>query len=255
MLLRYVLAMALGGLQAPPRDSLLAQGIRLAPMEPAAALVRFEGMLARDSTDVVANWRAAIALNDIAQPLVAKGNRPRRDSLLARGEDDARRAVRLAPHDARALFSLGLVLGNTALTRSIKPKIRMAVEIRDLAVRALAADSTHDGAQHLLGRWNYEVMKLSGFERFVAKRLLGAGVFREASWAEARTHLERAVALDPARIYHRLDLARVCLERGDSAAAGVELRRIAELTNRFAADTTYRREAAELLRKLDQSRR
>lgn len=255
MPLRYALAIALGIIQGPLRDSLLADGIRLAPLEPAAALERFETILARDSTDLVANWRAAIALNDMAQPLTAKADRPRRDSLLARGQRDARRAVSLAPRDARALFSLGLVLGNTALTRSIKPKVRMAVEIRDLALRSLAADSSHDGAHHLLGRWNYEVMKLSGFERFVAKSLLGAGVFGEASWEDARTHLERAVALDPTRIYHRLDLARVCLERKDTAAAGAQLRRIAELPNRFAADTTYRREARELLRKLDQDRR
>jgi tetratricopeptide (TPR) repeat protein len=242
----------LGVLQAPSRDSLLAEGIRLAAMEPAAALVRFEAILARDSADVAANWRAAIALNDVAQPLTGKTDRPRRDSLLARGQRDARRAVALAPNDARALFSLGLVLGNTALTRSTKPKVRMAVEIRDLAVRALTADSTHDGAQHLLGRWNYEVMKLSGFERFIAKSLLGAGVFGLASWDEARRHLERAVALDPARIYHRLDLARVCMARKDTAAAGAELRRITGLPNRFAADTTYRREAVELLRRLEQ---
>jgi hypothetical protein len=214
--------------------------------------VRFEAILARDSADVVANWRAAIALNDVAQPLIAKADRSRRDSLLARGQRDARRAVALAPTDPRALFSLGLVLGNTAITRSIKPRVRMAVEIRDLAVRALAADSTHDGAHHLLGRWNYEVMKLSGFERFIAKSLLGAGVFGLASWEEARRHLERAAALDPGRIYHRLDLARVCLERKDTAAAGAELRRVAGLPNRIAADTTYRREAVELLRRLEQ---
>src|SRR5207247_1485330 len=112
---------------------------------------------------------------DMAQPLRAPALRARRDSLYSRAERDARRAVRLAPNAAPALFSLGLVLGNRALTRGIKERIRMAGEIRGLALRALAADSAH-----------------------------------------ARAQLER----------------------------------ILRLPDRFAADTSYRREAGELLAKL-----
>lgn len=238
-------------LQAPTRDSLLAEGIRLSAMQPAEALVRFDALLARDSGDVEAGWRAAIARSDMAGGLIGGSERGRRDSLLARAERDARRATTLAPSNARALFALGMVLGNSALTRGIKQRVRLAVEIRDLALRALAADSTHDGAHHLLGRWHYEVKRLSGLQRFVARTFLGGGVMASASWAEAREHLARAVALDPTRIYHRLDLARVELATEDLAAARAELEAIALLPARVAADATNRREAAELLRKLD----
>jgi len=216
-------------------------------MQPAAALVRFETILAQDSLNTEANWRAAIALNDLSLPLTGKPDRARRDSLLARGQEHARRAVRVAPNNASALFALGLLLGNTALTRGTKEKVRMATEIHSLALRAIAADSNHDGALHLLGRWNYEVMSLSGFQRFVAKSILGGGVFAQASWEEARRDLERAVTIDPQRIYHHLDLARVLAARNETAAARTELRRIAGLPNRVAADSTYRREAVELL--------
>lgn len=250
MEITYAFTAILALVQGPSADSLMAEGARLAPMEPAAALVRFETVLALDSLSVPANWRAANALSDMSLPLTRKADRPRRDSLLARGQEDARRAVRLAPTDAHALFALGLVLGNTALTRGGKEKVRMATEIHSLALRAIAADSSHDGALHLLGRWNYEIMKLSGIERFIAKSILGGGVFGQASWQEARRDLERAVALDPDRIYHRLDLARILSARNETAAARSELRRIAGLPNRVAADSTYRREAAELLARL-----
>jgi tetratricopeptide (TPR) repeat protein len=255
MMTTYLLAAVLASLQSAPRDSLLAQGIRLAPMQPVLALARFEAVLAADSADVAANWRAAVALNDLAQPLRTSTDRARRDSLYARAERCARRAVRLAPGSASSLFSLGLVLGNVALTRGIKERVRLAKEIRDLALRALAADSSHDGAHHLLGRWHYEVMKLSGVERFVAKSFLGGAVFGQASWSEARRELERAVALDSTRIFHRLDLARVEAERNDPAAALAQLRRVAELPDRFAADTIYRREAGELLARLQKRQR
>lgn len=248
-MIRYAVGIALGALQGPARDSLVAEGVRLAPMQPAAALARFEAVLASDSLDLVANWRAAVAGSDAALPLTARSGRPARDSLLATAQQRARRAVRLAPDDAQTLFVLGLVLGNTALTRGVRDRVKLAEEIRSLALRAIAADSLHDGAHHLMGRWNYEVMRLSGLERFVARNLLGAGTFGEASWEEARREMARAVALDPVRIYHHLDFARVLLARKDPAAAA-ELRRAAELPIRFAADTTYRREALELLEKL-----
>ncbi len=229
----------------------MAEGTRLTAREPAAALVRFETLLARDSADAVANWRAAVALNDLAQPLTARAERIRRDSLSARAERYARRAVRLTPNDARALFSLGLVLGNVALSRGVRERVRMATEIRDLAVQAIAADSTHDGAHHLLGRWNYEVMRLSGVSRFIARSFLGGGAFGKASWEEAQREMERAVEIDPTRIYHRLDLARVYVERKEIDAARKELRKLAELPDKTAADPSYRRQAAELLARID----
>ena len=246
----YAIVVLLAGAQAPARDSLLAEGIRLAAMQPAAALVRFDALLALDSTDLEANWRAAIARNDMAEPWRSAAARPRRDSLLAQAQANARRALRLDSTNGRALFALGLVLGNTALNRGLKERVRMAVEIHDLALRALAADSSLDGAHHLLGRWNYEVMKLSGFERFVAKTLLGAGELGQASWDAAQRHLEKATELDSTRLYHRLDLARVYLARKDTRAARRQLETLRGLPDRVAADSSYRREAADLLRQL-----
>ena len=239
-------------MQAPSRDTLLAEGVRLAPMHPAEGLARFGAVLAVDSLDVEASWRAAIARSDLALPLTGKRDRPRRDSLLGQAQTDARRAVRMAPGDVNALFALGMVLGNTALTKGVRDKVRMSNEIRSLALSAVAADSTHDGAQHLLGRWHYEIMRLSGFERFIAKSILGGQEFGKASWSEAQRRLERAVALDPQRIYHRLVLARILAARKDRAAAAAELRRIGELSDQVAADSTYRREAGEMLLKLRQ---
>ena len=221
-------------------------------MEPAEALARFELLLRADSLDVEAGWRAAMARSDMALPLREKRDRPRRDSLLEQAQKYARRAVRVAPDNVNALFALGMVLGNTALTKGIRDKVRMSNEIRSLALRAVTADSTHDGAQHLLGRWHYEVMRLSGFERFIARSILGGEEFGKASWSEAQRRLELAVALAPERIYHRLVLARILAARKDKSGAAAELERVAALPDQVAADSMYRREAGEMLAKLRQ---
>ena len=89
----------------------------------------------------------------------------------------------------------------------------------------------------------------------MAKSFLGGAVFREASWDEARRHLERAVAIDSTRIFHRLDLARLYAAREQPAAARAQLDRILRLPDRFAADTIYRREAGELLARLQKRER
>lgn len=233
-----------------PRDALLAGAIELSALEPAEAARRFELLTLRDPLDAEAHWRAAIAWSESASALTAKSERPRRDSLNTRAEVHARRALALDSAGAGPAFALGLVLGNTALTKGIKARVRLAVHVRALALRAVAADSTHDGAHHLLGRWHAEVRRLSGFERLIAKTILGGGVFGDASWASARAHLERAVALDSTRIFHRLDLAAICMDLEDYACAETELRQVAELPERVAMDPVYKREGARLRARL-----
>ena len=56
-------------------------------------------------------------------------------------------------------------------------------------------------------------MRLSGLSRFFAKSFLGAGIFNQASWAKAIFNMEKAVELDPGRIYHHLELAEIYAER------------------------------------------
>ena len=261
---RYRLALLAGigaftvGAQAPPssppRDSVLATAISLAPLHPVEAAALFEALTLRDSLDTEAHWRAAIVLTEAASALTEKADRPRRDSLNARAEAHGRRARALDSSGAEAAFALGLALGNTALTKGIRERVRMAVEVRQLALRALAADSTHDGAHHLLGRWHAEVRRLSGFERLIAKTILGGGVFGEASWAEARAHLEHAVALDSTRIFHRLDLAKVCYDLEDYDCAAAQLRQVDALPERIAMDTRYKQEGARLQARVERSR-
>lgn len=213
-------------------------------------LAHFEAALALDSTSYEANWRAAIALLDEGEMIPDTVKSAQRDSLYARAESLARRAVAADSTRAEGHFALAAAVGRASLTMGKKARIRRAAEIRAEALKTIAIDPRHDGAYHILGRWNAEIMRLSGLSRFFAKKFLGAGIFNKASWEEAITDMEKAVELDPGRIYHRLELAEIYGDRKRYPEARRELDKVADLPDREIMDPEYRRQATALSRKL-----
>ena len=213
-------------------------------------LAHFEAALADDSTGYEANWRAAMALLDLGEQIPDTAESAERDSLYARAETLARRAVAVDSTRAEGHFALAAAVGRASLTMGKKDRIRRAPLIRDAARKAIALDSTHDGAYHVLGRWHAEIMRLSGLSRFFARQFLGAGIFKEASWDSAVVNLEKAVALDPGRIYHRLELAEVYADRKRFEEARTQLAEVEMLPDRELRDSAYRREAGELAGRL-----
>ena len=216
-----------------------------------AALAAFEAALAIDSLDAAANWKAALTLVDMGKATPDSVKDPARDALYARAEVLARRATIADPGSADAHFALASAIGRASLTRSKKERVRRAAEVREEALKALSLDHRHDGAYHVLGRWNAEVMRLSGVERFFARSFMGGKVFGQANWDEAVKYLERAVSLKPSWIYHRLDLAEVYVDRRRYADARQQLTAIPALELADASDEQYKRDAAALLQRIE----
>jgi tetratricopeptide (TPR) repeat protein len=241
------------GLATVPPDpaSEIAQGVAaFSARQPDLALRHFENALAMDSTSYEANWRAALALITLGNETPDSVKSPQRDSLFARAERDARRAVAGDSLGADGHFLLARALGQTALTKGKKERIRLAGEVRREALRAIELDPRHDGAYHVLGRWNAEVMRLSGLSRFFARSFLGGDIFGQASWDAAISNLERAVQLDSTRITHRLDLARVYVDRKRYGDARSQLQAVETLPVRDFDDPRLKQDAAALLQKI-----
>jgi hypothetical protein len=93
-------------------------------------------------------------------------------------------------------------------------------------------------------------MRLPRVTRFFAKHFLGARVFDEASWTQAVSHMERAAALAPGRIYHHLALADIYLDIERIRDAEVQLGVVDSLPVREALDANYRQQAADLRKRL-----
>jgi tetratricopeptide (TPR) repeat protein len=217
------------------------------------ALQHFQAALDQDSSSYEANWRGAITLLTLGEQLGDTGKNPERDSLYQQAERYAGRAVASNPAGADGHFALAASIGRTSLTMGRKARIRRAAIIRSEALRTIALNPRHDGAYHILGRWNAEIMRISGLGRFFAKSFLGAGIFNQASWGKAIYNMEKAVQLDPGRIYHHLDLAEIYAERKRVADARTQLHLVDSLPDREVMDSVYKRQGAALRRRLDKT--
>jgi tetratricopeptide (TPR) repeat protein len=211
------------------------------------AVSDYKKAIALDSNDYSALWRASRSLVDLA---LIEPNSDRRNGMYRTAQEWAARAVRVNPAGADGHFILSEALGRMALTLGARDKVKYATNVRDQALACLKIEPGHAGCLHVMGVWNAEVMRLSGLTRIVARRFLGGDVFGEASWANARSYLERAVTNDPRRIVHRLDLARVYADIGLKSAARTEYEAVISGELIDFNDPRYKSDAEAALKKL-----
>jgi tetratricopeptide (TPR) repeat protein len=241
-----------GSLAAQSVAQHVAAGDSAGLMHPDVQLRHYQAALAIDSLSYEANWKAARAIADVAKQIQGNDDslKHRRDSLYAVGRVYAERAVRADSTQADGHYAVAMVLGRLSRTKGSKERVKYAKIIYDEATRAVQINPNHNFAHHVLGAWNAEVERLSGFQRFFAKALFGGGFMSKANWDDAVAHLERAVAIRPDWIYHRLELAQIYTDVGAYAKAREQLMAIPALPTQDVLDPQYRREAADLLEKI-----
>jgi len=241
-----------GSLTAQRVAQHVAAGDSAGLMHPDVQLRHYQAALAIDSLSYEANWKAARAIADVAKQIQGNADslKLRRDSLYAVGRAYAERAVRADSTQADGHYAVAMVLGRLSRTKGSKERVKYAKIIYDEATRAVQINPNHNFAHHVLGAWNAEVERLSGFQRFFAKALFGGGFMSKANWDDAVAHLERAVAIRPDWIYHRLELAQIYTDVGAYTKAREQLMAIPALPTQDVLDPQYRREAADLLAKI-----
>ncbi len=208
-----------------------------------AALQHYEAALAVDPNNYDALTKAAYEAVELGE---FDPSSEHRTALYRSAEQYARRAVAANPRDAEGHFQLAEALGRNALTMGVRDRVKLANEIHDEAMAALAIDPKHSGALHVMGVWNAEIMRLNGLSRAIARHFLGGKAFDAANWDDAQKYLEQAVAYDSARIVHRLDLAAVYNDRGQRAKAIEQYEWIARAPVVDYNDPNYKSEAMRL---------
>lgn len=222
-----------------------------AAMNAVSALKHYQAALAVDSTYYPALWKAsreAVSLGEFDT------SKTQQKDFYMQGESYGRRAVAADPKDTWGWFVLARAIGRNSLTLGKKERVKFAKEIREDALTSLKYDSLNPGALHVMGRWNAEIMRLSGLSRFFAENFLGGEIFHAASWDSAVFYMQKAVRLDPERIVHHLDLGEIYMDRnksGDKPLAKEQLELAANGKELEYNDPFYKKQAEALLAKLN----
>lgn len=118
----------------------------------------------------------------------------------------AERAVKLAPKEADPHLAVAICLGKLSPLVSNKEGIEASHKIKTEAEMATNLNPKDDFAWHMLGRWNQELAQIGGVTRAVAMIVYGA--LPSASYDEAVKCFEKAIALNPNRLLHYVELGR-----------------------------------------------
>jgi uncharacterized protein (TIGR02996 family) len=233
-LARFVLAtLLLGGLFGAALADVDA-GLRLIDQGDFQGAIRaFEDAVARDARDARAHYLLARAAVYAAGAL-PDGDDEGREALFQRAADAAQRATRLAPDDPAAHFEVARALGRLAQYRGVLQSLNLASRVSNELDRTLELDPQHAGAWHARGLFHHDVPWLAG----------GRGGLVVPSF-------ERAIAIEPDEITHRLAFARVLVARGDEARALEHLRVAVALRVSTYLDRQDLRAARELLAELE----
>lgn len=247
--LRYVsagmlLAASIAGAQTAA-DHIALGDKEYVAMNASAALQHYQAAIQEDPRNYEALWKASRSAVDLGS---FDRNDDKRALEFKNAELYARRAVEVNPGDAEGHFNLARALGKNALTQGPKARIKYAGDVRTHALECLKINPKHAGCLHVMGMWNAEVMRLSGFTRMLAKNFLGGKIFDTANWADAKRYMEESVANEPDRIVHHVDLAGVYRDTGDKAKARAEWQAAMKLPNRDYNDRYYKAEADAGLR-------
>jgi tetratricopeptide (TPR) repeat protein len=218
-----------------------------ARMKPAEALAHYKEAIATAPYNYEALWKASRDAVDLGE---FEPDKAKQKAFFSDGERYARSAVAVKPDGVDGHFQVARSLGRVALSLGKKDRVRYAKEVRVHALEALKLDSLHAGALHVMGVWNAEVMRLSGFSRFMAKNFLGGDVFREASWKNAKRYMEKSVEVDPHRLVHHLDLGKIYADTHDKEKAREQFQLVIDGPATDYNDRFYKQDAERQLAKL-----
>jgi tetratricopeptide (TPR) repeat protein len=200
-----------------------------------AGIAAYRGALEAAPDSYEALWKLVRALTDKAtlskQPSEQK-------SLCIEAEKLARQAVSLSPADANGHAYLAVAVGKLALFEGGKRKVELSKEVKAEAEKALQCNPDDEVALHVLAIWNREMVELGWFLKSFAQLLYGK--FPPASLDAALADLRRASQLEPDVIPHHVELGITLASAKRWAEAKTELEKGLALPTAWVTDDYYR---------------
>ncbi|MDB6004087.1 MAG: hypothetical protein JWR15_1074 [Prosthecobacter sp.] len=158
------------------------------------------------------------------------------------------RAAALAPNDSEAQLSPAITYGKMLPYQGAKVQVEVSPLIKAAADRAIRLDPKNDTAWHVLGRWHQVLANVGAL-----KRALGGLIYGKlpATTNEAALKCFRqAIALNPRRLRHYIELGRTYAQMGSTAEARRFLEKGLAMPDREHDDPELKAKGREALDKL-----
>lgn len=179
------------------------------------ALDQYQKILDEYPRDYKALWRASFLHSRIGN---RKEEQQQKEEYFQEARSLAEQALEIDSTDAQSHFVMSVAMGRMALISGARDRVAASRSIKQHADRALAIDSTHAGAWHVLGLWHYNVANLNFFERAAANTLFG-GIPGDASNRKAAEAVEKAIRHNDRYLLYYHDLAMIYDEMGQQRKA------------------------------------
>jgi tetratricopeptide (TPR) repeat protein len=129
----------------------------------------------------------------------------------------AERAVALAPDDPETQLALAISYGKLLPLEGTKQQFASSHLIKIAVDKAIALDPTNDLAWQVLGRWYRGLADVGTVRRALAR--VAYGKLPPAKYEDAVRCFEKAIALNPNRLMHYIELGRTYAQMGRDADA------------------------------------
>ena len=129
----------------------------------------------------------------------------------------AQRAVSLAPNEPEANLAVAISYGKLLPLLATKEQIADSRIIKSSADKVIALDAQNDLAWQILGRWYLALADVSAVKRALAQVVYGK--LPTAKYEDAERCFEKAIALNPNRLMHYIELGRTYAQMGRPADA------------------------------------
>lgn len=161
-------------------------------------------------------------------------------------EEYARKAVKANPNSTWGHFYVAAALGNIAAVSPVAEQIDLADEIRGAIEKSIALDPQNGFAYHAYGVWHRKLAEIGRMQRMLAAVFYSSSV-PQGSFTKSIEYLKKAVALNPAVIISRLELARSYVAVESWLQARNLLKLVQDLPIQFSDDAQHKQKAKQLL--------
>lgn len=158
------------------------------------------------------------------------------------------RAVALAPNDAEAQLAVAISYGKLLPFQSNKEQFLNSRVIKTAADKVIATDPANDLGWQVLGRWKFNIAAIGGLKRVLAQTAFGK--LPTATYEDAARCFEKAIALNPQRLMHYIELGRTYAVMGNTAEARKFIAKGLAMPDTEKDDPETKRQGREILQQL-----